>query len=402
MEEKHLHKIKTFVGQNNFGIVEKFEKKFASLIGTGSAISYASARMGFYSLLNHLKIGRGDEVILTGFTCAVMSNAIWRVGAKPIFTDIDPSNFGTCSNSFKENITSRTRMVVAQHTFGIPCNIDKLVNIARENNIFILEDCALTLGSSFHGKKVGSFGDAALFSTDHSKPINSFIGGLIYTENEEIHNSLRKNHKFMPSLTAEHQTKIWNKLLYERKYFQPQNYGKNDLISMIKKNILREESVYLDGDFEKEPNNQYPYPASLPSFIAAIGLAAIDKWTNEIVRRKKILNSYLILANDCGFDGFLPEGYFDENLDIVPLRFIYQHPSSKSIKEKMSHFIDVDWFWFNQPLIGCKDINAHGYKIGTCEESEKASKSIINWPCIYNETYNDHLFEKLENIHLKV
>ena len=400
LEEKQLHEIKSFVGENNYEVIRKFEKKFAKSIGLGNAISYASARMGFYSLLDYLKIGEGDEVILTGFTCAVMSNAVWKVGAKPVFTDIDPSNFGTCSIAIKDNITPKTKMIVAQHTFGIPCNIDKLVNIAKENNIFILEDCALTHGSSSYGKKIGSFGDASLFSTDHSKPINSFMGGLIYTESEEIHYELSINHKSIPHLSIQHQKKIWNKLLYERKYFQPTRYGKNGLISILKKNILFEKNIYLDGDFEKESNHHYPYPASMPSFIAALGLIEMDRWNNEIVKRRKTLDDYLMVANVCGLNEFLPYAYFDKDLDIVPLRFIYQHPLPNKIKERMSDFIDVDWFWFNQPLIGCKNINAHGYIKGSCIESEKASKNIINWPCIFSAKSNVYLFENLKDIYL--
>ena len=136
--------------------------------------------MALYAILSSLDIGRGDEVIITGFTCAVVPNAVLRAGAIPVYCDISVDNFGTCSKSLSTLITSRTRVIIAQHTFGIPCDIDRIAKVAKINGIILVEDCALSLGSKLKGRSLGTYGDFAIFSTDHSKPINTmvFIGLL--------------------------------------------------------------------------------------------------------------------------------------------------------------------------------------------------------------------------------
>ena len=143
-------------------IIRQYEQRFAALIGQGYGKSFLTGRMAFYTLLKVLNIGPGDEVILPAFTCAVMPNAIWRRGATPIFADIDLATFGSDPDEIKKKITVRIRMIVAQHSFGIPCRIEEIVKTAKERSIFLMEDSALTVDSSREGIKVGNWGDAAI------------------------------------------------------------------------------------------------------------------------------------------------------------------------------------------------------------------------------------------------
>ena len=146
--------------------------------------------MGFYVLMKSLGVSSGDEILFTAATCSTMINAALRIGATPIYADIDPNTFGSDPNDIEKKITHKTKIIVAQHSFGIPCDITAIKKISVSNNIFLFEDCALTLGSRVNGITVGNFGDAALFSTDHSKPINTMIGGLIYTCDHVLYQKL--------------------------------------------------------------------------------------------------------------------------------------------------------------------------------------------------------------------
>ena len=139
-----IRKLKSFINRHDSKIIMKYEKQFSNLIGKGFCISYASARMGFYEIMEALNITENDEVIILGSTCSVMINAILRRKAIPIFSDIDPETFGSDYKSIKEKINSRTRLIVAQHSFGIPCNIKPIVRLAKQKKIFLIEDCALT------------------------------------------------------------------------------------------------------------------------------------------------------------------------------------------------------------------------------------------------------------------
>ena len=114
------------INENKENIVDLFEKKFANMIGNGFAKSYSAGRMGFYELMKVLKIGNGDEVIVNSGNCAVMINAILNKGAKAVYSDVDINTFGSCPIEIEKKISSKTKMIVAQHSFGIPCKIDAI------------------------------------------------------------------------------------------------------------------------------------------------------------------------------------------------------------------------------------------------------------------------------------
>lgn len=120
---KDIQKIRSLVGEDSDEIIRNYEKKFAELVGPGEAVSYAAARMGFYELMRIQGVGIGDEVILLGATCAVMVNAVRRTGATAVFSDIDHETFGSSCQAIEVCITPKTRMIVAQHSFGIPTKI---------------------------------------------------------------------------------------------------------------------------------------------------------------------------------------------------------------------------------------------------------------------------------------
>ena len=130
-DDNQIKSIKTYIGRRDERVIEQFESNFASLVGEGKAISFASGRMGFFSLLKILDIGDGDEVILNGATCSVMANAVLRSTAKPVYSDIDPETFGSSPEQIKQCLTSKTKIIVAQHSFGIPCKILSLIHISE-------------------------------------------------------------------------------------------------------------------------------------------------------------------------------------------------------------------------------------------------------------------------------
>ena len=398
LSPEKLAELEQWEGCDYLNVVE-FEKNFAGLIGGGQAVSFAAGRMGFYSLMQIQGIGKGDEVILQGHTCSVMPNAVWRTGATPVFVDIDPNTFGSSAIEIEKVFTKKTKMIVAQHSFGIPCDIEPIVDLARSKGIFLLEDCAITLGSKLKGIQVGNFGDAALFSIDHSKPINAFIGGLIYTSKNELYEKLKDIQSSADDLPVERQKAIWKKFLFERKYYNPANYGKSFLIDKVNRYIFRERSSYLRDDYTKTPSSTYPYPAKLPSFLAQLGLFELERWKNEKKRRQDLLKSFIELSDSLGLTEFLPAPYFDKNLEIIPLRFVYTDPDADAVRKKMSKFMDISWFWFDKPIISCSDPQDLGYVYGSCPVSEKVGNKIINWPCVFNKTDNNQLLKYFEMVH---
>jgi perosamine synthetase len=382
-------RIQQMVGVSDESVVANFERQFAELVGSGEAVSFASARMGFYQLMCILGITQGHEVILLGSTCSVMANAVMRTGATPVYSDIDPNTFGSSCNAIANCISPNTRMIVAQHSFGIPCDIKQIVELAKRKKIFLLEDCALTLGSMVNGVKVGNFGDAAIFSTDHTKPINTLLGGLIYTNNNMLAVQIRLSNRGCQELSPARQHALWRRLLLEAKYCNPDRYGYMGLIDLFfkaKEKIIRSEGDFLVDDCGVAMATSYPYPAKMPTFLAAIGIIETNRWRQVSAERignlKKIIETF---SQSCS-SSYLPAAYSNESLEIVPLRFVWSDPNGENIRSKLSSFLHVPWTWFMKPIISTREsLDMLGYRSGACPISEGVGPNMVNIPCIHSE-----------------
>lgn len=399
LTDERINEIKHYLDSpDDLDIARRYEKRFGQVIGRGSGLSFASGRMGFYCLLKTWGIGPNDEVILTGFTCSVMANAVLRTGATPVFSDVDPKTFGSDPTAIERAITPRTKAIVAQHSFGIPCDIESIVRLAKEKGIRLVEDCAISFGSTVNGVTIGNFGDAALFSTDHSKPLNTLIGGFLYSTDTDLIWRVKVLFPEIPNLSQTHQRNLFDRLLYERKWHIPARYSKADLYNCL--NPIRyklsggEPLTFLKDDFSHPPSvSRYPYPAALPTFLCQVGFFELERWGEEKIRRKKRLQQYLDMAKGTVIEAYLPAIYFDPNVDIVPLRFVYAYPDSLNHKRRIDRRIDTSNFWFSLPIICCPQGPASlGYVKGSCPQSERIGPDTINWPCIIPEAWDEKLF----------
>ncbi|MBF0300713.1 MAG: DegT/DnrJ/EryC1/StrS aminotransferase family protein [Oligoflexia bacterium] len=228
LDEQFLLEVKKIMvdDENHSDVVKEYEEQFEKMIGDGRGTTFASARMAFFSFLKALKIGIGDEVILPGFTCSVMPNAILRIGARPVYVDINKENFAADPNLIKKKISSKTKLIVIQHSFGIPCDIEEIARLAKQKGIYVLEDCAITFDSRYEGIRVGNFADGAIFSTDHTKPLNTLVGGFFYSKNKTIFEEVKKIERASLFLKKSHRNEIFQRIIFERKYYCPKNYLK--------------------------------------------------------------------------------------------------------------------------------------------------------------------------------
>jgi len=386
--------------------IEEYERRFSKLIGKGQGVSFAAGRMAFYSLLKVLNVGEGDEIILPGFTCSVMPNAVWRSGATPVFADIDKNTFGSDPVEIEKKITSRTKLIVAQHSFGIPCNVPAIVDVGKKWGVLVIEDSAIALDSTINGIKGGNWGDAAIFSTDHSKPLNTLLGGFVYTKDQTLYKRIRKYSDKLPDLNNIHQQRLFSQFLFERKNYTPERYPRSIIINHVKAfrekfTFRQKQFVFLDADYTKQTSSDsnYPYPAKLPPFLAQLGLHELDRWTSEKKRRKALLNGYLKIAKELGLAEYLPKAYADSSSEIVPLRFVFEHPKAEMLLGKMNRYIAAGWTWFKSPVICCPDgPESLGYVYGSCIRAETVGKDIINWPCVLPEIWHDNILRIFEKV----
>lgn len=399
LTREDLRRIKSLVGTANLAIEAIFEKRFSSLIGDGESVAFATGRMGFFALMQTLGVREGDEVVLQGATCSVMVNAVLRIGASPVYADIDANTFGSSATEILKVLSPRTRLIVAQHSFGIPCDIEPILELAKSRGIFLLEDCALTVGSKINGTICGNFGDAALFSTDHSKPINTLTGGLVYTKSLSLYAELKKIQSHSGSFSTKKQKSLWHQLILERSYCKPTSYGRMRLMQLVYSRLLGITSnAFASEDYGSAASVSYPYPARIPEFLAALGILEIDRWYRTIRTRKEILENLLqVLEEQCGEE--FPESYHDKSREIVPLRLAWSTNNAELVRQRLSSILETSGIWFMQPVIASNEpLDNFGYKPGCCPKSEMIGHSIVNLPCNISQESLVKLTEEIRKL----
>ncbi|MCP4971777.1 MAG: DegT/DnrJ/EryC1/StrS family aminotransferase [Arcobacter sp.] len=172
--------------------INSFESEFAKYIGIKSASSVCNGTIALHLALLALGLKNNDEVIVPSFTYIASVNAISYVGATPVFVDILPHNWQLDPDDVIKKITPRTRAIMPVHLYGHPADMYRITEIAKENNLYLIEDCAEAFGSKINNKHVGTFGDISTFSFFGNKTITTGEGGMVVTDNEELFSRIQK------------------------------------------------------------------------------------------------------------------------------------------------------------------------------------------------------------------
>ncbi len=175
--------------------VQAFEEAFAQLCGVKYAIATSSGTTALHVALLAHGIGPGDEVITSPFTFIASANSIVYVGARPVFVDIDPQTFHIAPEKIEAAVTPRTKAIMPIHLYGLPCDMDPIMEIAEKYGLAIIEDACQAHGAEYKGRRVGSFG-TGVFSFYPTKNITSGEGGMITTNDPVIAERCRmiRNH----------------------------------------------------------------------------------------------------------------------------------------------------------------------------------------------------------------
>ena len=167
--------------------IQEFENKLAKYIGKKYALTFNSGTSALHTLLLAHNIA-GKEVIVPSFTFIATANAVILAGGKPVFADIEQETYGLEYESVKNKITENTVAIMPIHYGGFPArDILKLKQLAKENNILLIEDAAQSIGAEIEGTKIGNIGDASIFSLCQNKILPTGEGGILFTDSEEIY-----------------------------------------------------------------------------------------------------------------------------------------------------------------------------------------------------------------------
>ncbi len=362
--------------------IKELESNFKKYLGVKYAFSFNSGRSSLFAILKALELQKGSSVLLQAFTCNAVVNPILWADLNPVYID--------CANDFNIAISElktknqNSKVLIVQHTFGLPANMDEVLQIAKENNMIVIEDCAHALGAEFSGKKVGTFGDAAFFSFSRDKVISSVYGGMAVTNSDEIGKKLEALQKEFgqPSLFWIRQ-QILHPVLLHFIILPLYNFidlGKLFLIFSQWVHILSKAVSWQ----EKRGERPDYFPKALPNALAMMAQNQFNKLEAFNIHRRQIADFYY--QELAGTTFILPQ-----KESSIFLRFAVQHPKAHEIIYNAWHTENIllgDWYTTaiapddtQLPLIK--------YEPGMCPTAENLAQKTLNLPTHINISMND-------------
>jgi len=259
----------------DFSIVSKFESEFMHWNGSCYAFAFMAGRIALSACIYALDLRPGDEVIIPAYTCVVVPNAFQYAGIKPVYCDIELETYGLDVELIEEKITNRTRAILIHHLYGLVCrDYEAIITLSKKHNLKVIEDCTQATGAEYKNRKVGNWGDCAIYSSEQSKVFNTIQGGIAVTNNASIADRLKSFYNKAPL-----PNEIWidkqlhNVIISYYLYKHPQRWWLGDLISFryIHKHLI---STTKEEELGKKPAN---YGARMLPPIAALGLNQLRK-----------------------------------------------------------------------------------------------------------------------------
>lgn len=230
----------SFIGGDE---VAEFEQAFAAYQQSGYCISCANGTDAIEISLEALGIGAGDEVIVPSYTWFSTASAVSRMGATPVFVDVDPDYYTIDVSLIEEKITRSTKAIIPVHFYGLPANMFDIMAIAKSHGLKVIEDCAQAHGAEINEQRVGTFGDLAIFSFFPSKNLGAYgDGGCIVTQSEDAADKCRQIARLGQSGKHNHIS-----------------IGRNSRLDSLQAAILNVKLSHLDSWTESRRNNAVYY-----------------------------------------------------------------------------------------------------------------------------------------------
>ncbi|MDD2696784.1 MAG: aminotransferase class I/II-fold pyridoxal phosphate-dependent enzyme [Candidatus Pacebacteria bacterium] len=355
------------------------EREFRRYLGVKCAFSFNSGRSALMAILNSLNLEKGSEVLLQAFTCNAAANPIIWSGFKPVYVDCDEKTFNMDSEDLKRKISAKSKVVMVQHTFGLPADMDEIVNICQQNNLILIEDCAHALGATYKGKNVGTFGRASFFSFSRDKVISSVYGGMSVTDDLTLAQNI-KNYQGkagFPSFFWTFQQLLHPILMNWVILPTYKIFGKYLLILLQWFHILSK-AVHW-----KEKRGLRPgyFPKKLPSALSLLALNQLGKLEKLNDHRKEVADFYFFSLKD----GSLSLPLVLNDRENIFLRFTVKHPQAHRIIERAWRENLLIGDWYTSPVAPHDTkLDKLQYVSGSCPKAEKLSKETFNLPTHIN------------------
>jgi len=336
---------------------KELESKLAKYLDVKHVIGVANGTDALVIALEALGIKEGDEVITTPFTFFATAEAISVVGAKPVFVDVSLDDFNIDVNKIEEAITERTKAIMPVHIFGIPADMDKINEIAKKYNLYVIEDACQAIGAKYRDKMVGGLGDVACFSFFPTKNLGTYgDGGLITTNSDEIASICRALKAHGSGVNGE----IAFNLLNDIKEEVEEDKCTNDTVYNPKKyyNYLIGHNSRLD---------------EIHAGILSVKLDYLDRWNNQRIENAKYFDENLK-------DTDLKLMKLDENNKNVYHMYIVQSENREELTKKLDEAGIGYGVYYPVPLHLQKVYKDLGYKVEDLPNAEYLSTRTLAIP----------------------
>ncbi len=351
---------------------KELEDRFKKYLGVKHAFAFNSGRSCLMAISRHLD----GEVLVQSFTCNATINPILWSGANPVYIDVNKETFNIDAEDLKRKITSNSKAIMVQHTFGIPADLNKIKKIAQENNLLLIEDCAHSLGAEYNGQKVGTFGEVAFFSFSRDKIISSVYGGMVATNDDELADEIKKYRD-----AIEYPSLFWVKQQLLHPIFMSlilpsyRILGKYILV-LFQSFHLMSKAVHWKEKIGERPSY---FPKRMPNALAILALNQFEKLEKFNKHRQEIADFYV--SNLKGFEF----AKIPENIKPAYLRFPIKHKDAHKIIKNLWQKNILIGDWYTSP-IAPNDTKSEkfNYNSSTCPNAEILSKITLNLPTHIN------------------
>lgn len=355
---------------------KQYQLAFADRVGAAAAFAFWKGRVALYAILKGMGIGQGDEVIMPGYTCVMAVNPIVYLGAKPVYVDIEPRTYNINPDLIEAKITPRTRLMIAQHTYGYPADMDAIMDISCRKGLPVVEDCCLALGSRYKGRLAGTFGVAAYFSFQWNKPFTSGLGGMAVVHDRELASRIepiierelvRPTMREIAMLRA--QLLVYRTAIYPRTTALAQSVFR----WLTRKGLV----VGSSSTCEFQPRMETGFFKGMSQMQARVGLRQLAELEDNIEHRRRMTRLYDDLLREKGW----PVAAVPEEMEPVLVRYpVRVADKQRALAEAASHFVELG-SWFECPLHPSETpMEAYGYHSGMCPEADRASRETVNLP----------------------
>ena len=379
--------------------VGEFKRRVAAELGDGVSVAlFWKGRVALYALLRAVGVGPGDEVILPAFTCVVVPSAILYLGATPVYAEVDERTYNVDVGRLAARITPRTRVILAQNTFGLSPDSDAILELSRDRRwgrpIRVIEDCAHGFGGRYRGRPNGVSAEAAFFSTQWSKPLSTGLGGIAVTRDPEIAERLAAVERAATPPTVRERLLLAALARARSHPLVEEHHWK----AVKAYRFLGRHGFVMGSSDARELEAPVEPPGFLKGFSplqATLGLAELERLPARIAHRRRIARLYDERLATLGFPVAAPPDDDGHGHLKYPLRVRRREALLAEAQRRELELGD----WFLSPIHPIRSrLDRWRYRVGDNPVAERAAAEMVNLPTHerIDEAWIDRLFRTVD------